>query len=100
MSRSMPPAARASSTPTSSTTARATLELLGFDRFHARQLADDFRRHTEGAVKHARQIRQHDERDDFIKRMREAREEFERQMQDDLQRQRQHRPAKGWDQPD
>ncbi len=80
--------------------ARATLELLGFDRFHARQLADDFRRHTEGAVKHARQIRQHDERDDFIKRMREAREEFERQMQDDLQRQRQHRPAKGWDQPD
>jgi glutathione-regulated potassium-efflux system ancillary protein KefC len=78
--------------------ARATLELLGFDRFHARQLADDFRRHTEGAVKQARLARQHDERDDIIKRMREAREEFERQMQDDLQRQRQHRPAKGWDQ--
>jgi glutathione-regulated potassium-efflux system ancillary protein KefC len=80
--------------------ARATLELLGFDRFHARQLADDFRRHTEGAVRHARQMRQVDERDDIIKRMREAREEFERQMQDDLQRQRQHRPARGWDQPD
>ena len=80
--------------------ARATLELLGFDRFHARQLADDFRRHSESAVKHARQMRQVDERDDMIKRMREAREEFERQMQDDLQRQRQHRPARGWDQPE
>jgi glutathione-regulated potassium-efflux system ancillary protein KefC len=80
--------------------ARATLELLGFDRFHARQLADDFRRHTESAVKHARLMRQVDERDDIIKRMREAREEFERQMQDDLQRQRQHRPARGWDQPE
>lgn len=80
--------------------ARATLELLGFDRFHARQLADDFRRHTEGAIRQARLARQQDERDDIIKRMREAREEFERQMQDDLQRQRQHRPARGWDQPD
>ena len=80
--------------------ARATLELLGFDRFHARQLADDFRRHTEGAVKQARLARQQDDRDDIIKRMREAREEFERQMQDDLQRQRQHRPARGWDQPE
>ena len=75
--------------------ARATLELLGFDRFHARQLADDFRRHSEGAVKHARQMRQVDGRDDMIKRLREAREEFERQMQDDLQRQRQHRPKPG-----
>lgn len=77
--------------------ARATLELLGFDRFHARQLADDFRRHTEGAVKQARLARQQDHRDDLIKRMREAREEFERQMQDDLERQRQHTQARGWD---
>ncbi|MFP8777115.1 monovalent cation:proton antiporter-2 (CPA2) family protein [Hydrogenophaga sp. RWCD_12] len=80
--------------------ARVTLELLGFDRFHARQLADDFRRHSEGAVKHARQMRQVDERDDIVKRMREAREEFERQMQEDLAQQRQHAPAKGWNQPD
>lgn len=77
--------------------ARATLELLGFDRFHARQLADDFRRHTESAVKQARLARQQDNRDDLIRRMREAREEFERQMQDDLERQRQHQPVRGWD---
>jgi hypothetical protein len=51
-------------------------------------------------VKQARLARQQDDRDDIIKRMREAREEFERQMQDDLQRQRQHRPARGWDQPE
>ena len=76
--------------------ARATLELLGFDRFHARQLADDFRRHTEGAIRQARLARQQDDRDDLVKRMREAREEFERQMQDDLARQRQHAPAQGW----
>ena len=80
--------------------ARATLELLGFDRFHARQLADDFRRHSVKAVRQARTARLEDDRDDIIKRMREAREEFERQMQEDLAQQRQHAPAKGWDQPD
>lgn len=80
--------------------ARATLELLGFDRFHARQIADDFRRHTQTAVKQARLARQEDDRDDIVKRMREAREEFERQMQDDLARQRQHAPATGWKQSD
>lgn len=79
--------------------ARATLELLGFDRFHARQLADDFRRHSEGAIRQARLARQQDNRDDLVKRMREAREEFERQMQDDLARQRQHAAAKGWNAP-
>ena len=77
--------------------ARATLELLGFDRFHARQLADDFRRHSEGSVRQARAARQEDDRDDIVKRMREAREEFERQMQEDLERQRQHAAARGWD---
>ena len=77
--------------------ARATLELLGFDRFHARQLADNFRRHTDSAVKQARLARQEDDRDDLVKRMRQAREEFERQMQDDLERQRQHAAARGWD---
>jgi glutathione-regulated potassium-efflux system ancillary protein KefC len=80
--------------------ARTALELLGYDRFHARQLADDFRRHSEDAMRQARLLRQDNERDDVIKRMRQAREEFERQMQDDLQRQRQHSPAKGWDLPD
>jgi glutathione-regulated potassium-efflux system ancillary protein KefC len=80
--------------------ARATLELLGFDRFHARQIADDFRRHTQSAVKQAQLARQEDDRDDIVKRMREAREEFERQMQDDLARQRQHAPASGWKQTD
>lgn len=80
--------------------ARATLELLGFDRSHARQFADDFRRHTDSGVKQAALMRKDTERDDIIKRMRESREEFERQMQDDLQRQRQHAPARGWSQQD
>jgi glutathione-regulated potassium-efflux system ancillary protein KefC len=80
--------------------ARATLELLGFDRFHARQLADDFRRHSESMVKATRTIRHEGDGDDYVKRLREAREEFERQMQADLQRQRQHAPARGWGQPD
>ena len=77
--------------------ARVTLELLGFDRFHARQIADDFRRHTHNGVQQARLARQQEERDDLIKRMRESREAFERQMQDDLARQRQREQTRGWD---
>ncbi len=77
--------------------ARVTLELLGFDRFHARQLADDFRRHSDSAMEQARQMRQESERDDVIKRMREAREEFERQMQEDLQQQRARHSDTGWE---
>ncbi|MGI9215401.1 MAG: monovalent cation:proton antiporter-2 (CPA2) family protein [Hydrogenophaga sp.] len=74
--------------------ARATLELLGFDRFHARELADEFRRYSEHFITSARASR-HDE-DDFVQRVREAREQFEKQMQADLQRQHRHTPETGW----
>jgi len=74
--------------------ARATLELLGFDRYHARELADDFRRYSNQFLNAARASR-HDE-DDFVKRVRESREQFEKQMQQDLQRQRRHTPETGW----
>lgn len=74
--------------------ARATLEVLGFDRFHARQLADDFRRHSDQFIKNERASR-HDQ-DDFVKRVREAREQFEKQMQQDLQRQGSRKTETGW----
>ena len=74
--------------------ARATLETLGFDRFHARELADEFRRYTQHFITSARDSR-HDE-DDFVQRVREAREQFEKQMQADLQRQHRHTPETGW----
>lgn len=74
--------------------ARATLELLGFDRLHARELADEFRRYTDHFITSARDSR-HDE-DDLVQRVREAREQFEKQMQADLQRQHRHRPETGW----
>jgi glutathione-regulated potassium-efflux system ancillary protein KefC len=78
--------------------ARATLELLGFDRFHARELADDFRRYSNHFLKSARASR-HDE-DDFVQRVRESREQFEKQMQQDLQRQASQRAGTGWVQSD
>jgi glutathione-regulated potassium-efflux system ancillary protein KefC len=74
--------------------ARATLELLGFDRSHARQLADDFRRHSENFL--ATQRDQRSNEDDFVQRAREAREQFERQMQLDLQRQTHRSTDTGW----
>lgn len=74
--------------------ARATLELLGFDRFHARELADDFRRYSDQFLKTARAVR-HD-RDEFVLRLRKSREEFENQMQQDLKRHAQHRTETGW----
>jgi glutathione-regulated potassium-efflux system ancillary protein KefC len=74
--------------------ARATLEVLGFDRFHARQLADDFRRHSDQFIKNERASR-HDQ-DDFVKRVRQAREQFEKQMLADLERQGQRSTGTGW----
>ncbi len=74
--------------------ARATLELLGFDRAHARQLADDFRRSSTHFLKTERANRHNEE--DFVQRARQAREQFEKQMQADLQRQAERRAARGW----
>lgn len=74
--------------------ARATLEVLRFDRAHARQLADDFRRHSEHFL--ATQRGQRNNEDDFVKRAREAREQFEQQMLEDLQRQSRRTKNTGW----
>ena len=77
---------------------RAVLEALDFEPFHARTLADDFRRYSEGFLRTARADRHN--QDDLIRRVREAREQFERQMQADLARQ-QHRPGDGgWQRDD
>lgn len=77
---------------------RAVLEALDFEPFHARTLADDFRRYSEGFLRTARADRHN--QDDLIRRVREAREQFERQMQADLTRQ-QHRPGDGgWQRDD
>ena len=74
--------------------ARAALEILGFDRFHARQLADNFRRYSQQFLKHAAAVR-HDE-NDLIVRVRQAREQFEQEMQHDLQRQSKRAAESGW----
>ena len=66
--------------------ARATLELLGFDRFHARQMADNFRRHSNRFLHAARDIR-HNE-DDLIARVVQSRAQFEAEMQQNLEPQR------------
>ncbi len=77
---------------------RAVLEALDFEPFHARTLADDFRRYSEGFLRTARADRHN--QDDLIRRVREAREQFERQMQADLARQ-QNRPGDGgWQRDD
>ena len=73
---------------------RAVLEVLGFDHFHARQMADEFRRYSIGFLTAARGSR-HNE-DDLIKRVREAREQFESQMQQDLKRQERRQGDTGW----
>lgn len=65
--------------------ARATLELLEFERSDARRLADDFRRYSEQFLATHRSERGN--QDDFVKRSKEAREQFELQMKLDLDRQ-------------
>ncbi|MBX3611103.1 MAG: monovalent cation:proton antiporter-2 (CPA2) family protein [Hydrogenophaga sp.] len=75
-------------------TGRAALEALGFDRFHARQVADEFRRYNERFARSDRSVLQNE--DDLIKRVREAREQFEKQMQQDMQRQHQRHGDKSW----
>lgn len=74
--------------------ARSALELLGFDRFHARQLADNFRRYSDKFLKSAVAVR-HDE-DDLIARVRQAREQFEQEMQQDLEQQEKRKAESGW----
>lgn len=62
--------------------ARAALEAIGHGRFEARQLADRFRRYS-NAFLHSAAATRRDETD-LIVRVRQAREQFEREMQDEL----------------
>jgi glutathione-regulated potassium-efflux system ancillary protein KefC len=73
---------------------RAVLACLGFDHFHARQMADEFRRYTERIIRTEHGLHRHEE--DLIRRVREGREQFEKQMQQDLQRQRERSHDGGW----
>ena len=62
--------------------ARAALEAVGHDRFEARQLTDRFRRYSSTFLRSAAGAR-HSE-SDLIVRVRQAREQFEREMQEEL----------------
>ncbi|MFN0184349.1 MAG: monovalent cation:proton antiporter-2 (CPA2) family protein [Aquabacterium sp.] len=68
--------------------ARAALEAIGHDRYHAREVADRFRRYSVGFLRTS--MGKGDKESDLIARVRQAREQFEREMQDE-QRQRGHR---------
>uniref|UniRef100_UPI003569967D NAD-binding protein n=1 Tax=Hydrogenophaga sp. TaxID=1904254 RepID=UPI003569967D len=74
--------------------ARAALEVLGFDRFHTRQMADHFRHHSKRFLLAAVATR-HDEKD-LIVRVRQAREQFEGDMQQEMQHQAAHTAERGW----
>ena len=74
--------------------ARATLEALGHDRFEARQVADRFRRYSEAFLHSAAGAR--NDESDLIVRVRQAREQFEREMQDELQRHGRRAGDAGW----
>lgn len=73
---------------------RAVLACLGFDHFHARQMADEFRRYTERIIRTEHGLHRHEE--DLFRRVREGREQFEKQMQQDLQRQRERSHDGDW----
>ena len=79
-------------------TGRAALESIGFDHFHARQMADEFRRYTERFVRTERSLLQSE--DDLVKRVREGREQFEKQMQQDIARQRERSGDGSWQAPE
>ena len=74
--------------------ARAALEALGHDRFQARLLADRFRRHSEAFLQ-ASLANRHDERD-MIQRVRQARAQFEREMQDEIAQRAAHPQDRHW----
>lgn len=78
-------------------TGRTALELLGVDRFQAKQRADNFRRYTRQFIRHVSGDR-HNE-DNLIARSRQAREQFEREMQADQEREAQHKAPRGWHAP-
>ncbi len=74
--------------------ARATLEVLGFERFQAKTLADKFRRSSRRALS-IMQNNRHDAKA-LANSARVAREQFERDMLAELARQDTHHATKGW----
>nr|WP_315475730.1 monovalent cation:proton antiporter-2 (CPA2) family protein [uncultured Undibacterium sp.] len=74
--------------------ARATLEVLGFDRFQAKTLADMFRHSSKRFVR-SLQNERHDEKA-LVTSVRVAREQFERDMLAALARQDSHHATTGW----
>jgi glutathione-regulated potassium-efflux system ancillary protein KefC len=74
--------------------ARATLEAIGHDRFDARQVADGFRRYSH-AFLHSAAGARHSE-SDLIARVRQAREQFEREMQQELRNRGTRTGDTGW----
>jgi len=67
------------------------------DLTQSKQLADNFRRHSLEFLRHAQSERHVTE--NFIERLRQTREQFEREMQADLERQARHDGKAGWHQP-
>jgi glutathione-regulated potassium-efflux system ancillary protein KefC len=78
-------------------TGRTALELLGVDRFQAKQRADNFRRYSRQFIRHVSGDRNNE--DNLIARSRQAREQFEREMQADQEREAQHTAPRGWHAP-
>lgn len=76
---------------------RSVLELLGKDRTQAKQIADNFRRYSLSFLQNA-QAQSHNE-ENLIVRVRQAREQFEREMQADQERQIRHDSKAGWHAP-
>jgi glutathione-regulated potassium-efflux system ancillary protein KefC len=74
--------------------ARATLEVLGFERFQAKTLADKFRRSSNRILRIMLNNR-HDEKE-LVASARVAREQFERDMLAELARQDSLHATKGW----
>lgn len=77
---------------------RSVLELLGRDRAQAKEMADNFRRYTLAFLQNAKAERHNEE--DMILRVRQAREQFEREMQADQERQDRHDGKTGWHAPE
>lgn len=72
-------------------TGRAALEILGFGRYHAKEMADNFRRTNIEQVIDMAKLRENTDRNDFIKVVRESREELERQLQQEVKTIKRHR---------
>lgn len=72
-------------------TGRAALENLGFGRYQAKEMADNFRRTNIEQVIDMAKVRENTDRNDFIKVVRESREELERQLQLEMKTIKKHR---------